>query len=144
MMMLRVTPQRTALTRRVAPTPMIHAVMAWVVETGNPQWAANCRTVVPEVWAENPSAAVRWTIREPTVRMIRLPPAKVPSPMTMAQASLTQVGTAGVLISRSVKSAKVMMPMVFWASFNPCERAMPLADNSCSDRKLRLTRPGCA
>lgn len=33
---LIVTPQRTALSRLVAPTPMIEPVMVWVVETGIP------------------------------------------------------------------------------------------------------------
>ena len=33
---LMVTPQRTALKRLVAPTPIIEPVMVWVVETGIP------------------------------------------------------------------------------------------------------------
>ena len=35
--MLVVTFQRTAETRRAAPTPMIAPVMVWVVETGMPR-----------------------------------------------------------------------------------------------------------
>ena len=34
--MLPATPQRTALRRRVAPTPMIAPETTWVVETGRP------------------------------------------------------------------------------------------------------------
>jgi hypothetical protein len=34
--MLPATPQRTALTRLLAPTPMMHALMTCVVDTGTP------------------------------------------------------------------------------------------------------------
>jgi hypothetical protein len=36
----RATPQRTADSRRVAPTPTIAPVMVWVVETGMPRKVA--------------------------------------------------------------------------------------------------------
>ena len=32
------TPHLTALSRLVAPTPMIEVEMTWVVETGMPPW----------------------------------------------------------------------------------------------------------
>src|ERR1041384_7792592 len=39
-------------------------------------------------------------------------------------------------------SAKVMMPMDFCASFEPCENAMPQADNNCNRRDATRTVPG--
>ncbi len=40
MTMLPATPQRTADSRLVAPTPMIADVIVWVVEIGRPNAAA--------------------------------------------------------------------------------------------------------
>jgi hypothetical protein len=40
MTMLPATPQRTAETRLLAPTPMMQALMQCVVESGMPKWLA--------------------------------------------------------------------------------------------------------
>ena len=55
--MVRATPQRTADSRLVAPTPMIADVIVWVVETG--AWTTSRCTVV----AEATPAPVRPPIR---------------------------------------------------------------------------------
>ena len=59
--------------------------------------------------------------------------------MAMAQASLTHRGTATSSISPKMNRARVMMPMVFWASLRPWLVAMKAADTSCILRKMRLT-----
>ena len=73
--MLPATPQRTADSRRVAPTPMIEVVVMCVVETGTANTVA-VAIMTPEatVWAAKPPAGVSWMIRRPSVRMIRKPP----------------------------------------------------------------------
>jgi hypothetical protein len=48
----RATPQRTALTRLLAPTPMMHALMQWVVDTGTPKWLAPRIVSAPAVSAD--------------------------------------------------------------------------------------------
>src|SRR5512140_3772158 len=47
-------PQRTADSRRVAPTPTIEPVMAWVVETGIPKCVAVKMAMAAPVSAANP------------------------------------------------------------------------------------------
>ena len=49
-----VTFQRTAETRRAAPTPMIAPVMVWVVETGTPSQVAANSVIAPPVSAQKP------------------------------------------------------------------------------------------
>jgi hypothetical protein len=74
--MLPATPQRTAESRRVAPTPMIEVVVMCVVETGTAKTVAVViMTPDATVWAEKPPAGVSWMIRRPSVRMMRNPPA---------------------------------------------------------------------
>ena len=68
------TPQRTADSRLVAPTPMIAEVMVCVVEIGQPSRDVTNSTVLAVVSAENPSGGRRWMTRRPRVRMIRQPP----------------------------------------------------------------------
>ena len=72
---LPATPQRTADSRRVAPTPMIDVVMMCVVDTGTANTSRCVIITEATVWAANPSAGVSWMIRRPSVRMIRKPPA---------------------------------------------------------------------
>src|SRR3954451_16647428 len=92
--MLPATPQRTADSRRVAPTPMIEAVGTCVVETGTAATVAVAMRVREEaVWAANPPAGVSWMIRRPRVRMIRIPPAYVPALIASAEARMTHSGT---------------------------------------------------
>ena len=75
--------QRTADTRRAAPTPMIAPVMVWVVETGTPRLVAMNKVMAPPVSAQKPCMGVRRVMREPIVCTIRQPPNRVPSPMAL-------------------------------------------------------------
>ncbi|MNC99346.1 hypothetical protein D3C83_176090 [compost metagenome] len=59
------------------------------------------------------------TSRMPSVRMMRLPPEYVPMPITKAEESLTQKGTSRSGIEPAAKSASVITPIVFCASFAP-------------------------
>ena len=58
MTMLLATPQRTAETRRAAPTPMMAPVMVWVVETGMPSQVATNSVIAPPVSAQKPCIGV--------------------------------------------------------------------------------------
>ena len=55
--MRRVTPQRTAERRRVAPTPTIAPVMVCVVLTGMPKWAVASSVSAPADSAAKPPKA---------------------------------------------------------------------------------------
>src|SRR3982750_1638922 len=73
--MLPATPQRTADSRLVAPTPMIDDVIVCVVEIGAPNvMPATYRMDAAVVSAAKPCGGSRWMIRRPRVRMIRQPP----------------------------------------------------------------------
>src|SRR5690606_14393534 len=87
---LMVTPQRTADTRLVAPTPMILPVMVCVVETGIPKNSDKYSVIAPEVSAATPSREVTLVIFDPIVFTIFQPPLIVPSPMIINEVSGTQ------------------------------------------------------
>ena len=90
--------------------------------------------------------------------MIRHPPAAVPAAMVIAQRIFTHAGMApkvGIRRKLShpgkcsnwpafvpVKSARVMMPIVFWASFVPWECAIKAALRICNFPKTDCTAPG--
>lgn len=78
---LMVTPQRTALRRLVAPTPMIDPVMVCVVETGIPKFETVNKVNAPAVSAQTPSSGVTLVILVPMVLTIFQPPNKVPKPI---------------------------------------------------------------
>ncbi len=73
-MMLPATPQRTADSRRVAPTPMTDELMTCVVDTGRPYAAVASMTALATVCAAKPCAGVSEKMRRPSVRMTRQPP----------------------------------------------------------------------
>ena len=76
---LLATPQRTAESRRVAPTPMIAPVIVCVVLTGIPPRIAKKSVRAPAVSAANPPTGLSFVMRDPIVRTIRQPPTNVPS-----------------------------------------------------------------
>src|SRR5687767_7145629 len=91
----------------------------------------------------------------PIVLMMRWPPAIVPSPIASAHETTTHWGTcpsaAGAIhagrdpapfVATNETSARVMMPMLFCASFEPCANAIALADASCNARDPLLTDAG--
>ena len=81
-------------------------------------------TVAAVVSAANPWTGSSSTTRWPIVCMIRQPPTAVPSEMAVADTTMTHTGTSIVGMTPAAKSASVMMPMVFWASFEPWLNAM--------------------
>src|SRR5260370_42583116 len=85
--------QRTAETRRAAPTPTIAPVMVWVVETGTPSQVAMNSVAAPPVSAQNPCIGVSLVIRNPMLRTIHQPPIRVPNAIAAWHASTTQNGT---------------------------------------------------
>src|SRR5262245_28923209 len=85
--------QRTAETRRAAPTPTIAPVIVWVVDTGMPSAVAANSVSAPPVSAQNPCIGVRRVILEPIVFTMRQPPNSVPKAIDAWQLSTTQKGT---------------------------------------------------
>ena len=55
----------------------------------------------------------------PSVRTIRHPPSAVPTVRAIAQVNFTHSGTTNEEIEPVATSAKVIRPIVFWASFAP-------------------------
>src|SRR5690349_20004157 len=91
--MLPATPPRTADMRLHAPTPQMHALITWVVDTGLPALVAARIVTVPLVSAAKPTSGVMRMIFVRIVLMMRLPPAIVPKPIAAAHAKITHVGT---------------------------------------------------
>ena len=80
--------------------------------------------VAAVVSAANPWTGSSSTTRWPIVLMIRQPPTAVPSEIAVAARTMTQSGTSIVGMTPAENSARVMMPIVFWASFEPWLNAM--------------------
>ena len=96
------------------------------------------------------SAAKPWTgssltTRWPIVLMIRQPPAAVPIEIAVAARTMIQsgIGESGGRTPAAIR-ARVMMPIVFWASFEPWLNAIAAADRTWSRRKRSLIRLGFA
>ncbi len=129
-MMLPATPQRTAENRSLEPTPRIADEITWVVDTGTPSDDAPMMMLAAVVSAAKPWIGSSLTTRWPIVRMIRQPPAAVPSEIADAAMRMTHSGTIGSGITPPATSARVMTPIVFWASFEPWLNAMYAAERS--------------
>ena len=69
------TPQRTAPRLRLAPTPSTEPVTTCVVLTGRPIRVAPWMTLAPMSCAEKPVAGSSLKMLQPSVRIIRHPPA---------------------------------------------------------------------
>src|SRR5262245_3976315 len=96
----RATPQRTAVNRLVAPTPTTDAVIVWVVDTGAcSPIAMTYKVVAAVVSAAKPRGGSRWMMRRPRVRMMRQPPAYVPSEIAVAAETLTHHGIGSSLLT---------------------------------------------
>src|SRR5258705_2688489 len=85
-------PHLTALSRLVAPTPIIEPEMTCVVESGIPQCVAASITAAAVVCAAKPWTGCILTSLWPMVLIIRQPPAAVPAAIVTAQMTLTQTG----------------------------------------------------
>src|SRR6266852_2868848 len=135
--------QRTAETRRAAPTPTMAPVMVCVVETGTPSQVAMNSVAAPPVSAQNPCIGVSFVIRRPMVRTIRQPPIRVPSAIAAWHDSTTQNGTENSAPRRPCEnSSTAMMPMVFCASLPPWPSEYSDAEANCRIRKARSTAKG--
>src|ERR1700744_6182025 len=156
--------QRIAFARLANPTPMIDADTLCVVDTGIPSAEAVMITVDEAVSAATPVMGCSFTILWPSVWMMRQPPAIVPAAMTSAQVALIHVAMPkpppGSDSTRrklshpgrlSIECADVpaarasaMMPIVFSASFKPCDRPMNPDDTICTFANTLLTMRGRA
>src|ERR1700712_3682636 len=135
--------QRTAETRRAAPTPTMAPVMVCVVETGTPSQVAMNRVAAPPVSAQNPCIGVSLVIRKPMVRTIRQPPIRVPNAIAAWHASTTQNGTENSAPRCPCEySSTAMIPMVFCASLPPWPSEYKDAETNCRMRKARSTANG--
>lgn len=65
MTMFPAMPQRTAETRRAAPTPMMAPVMVCVVDTGTPSQVAANKVIAPPVSAQKPCIGFSRVIFDP-------------------------------------------------------------------------------
>ena len=110
------------------------------------------------VSAAKPCTGCIFTILWPMVRMMRYPPAAVPAAIVAAHSSTTQNGMSLNSVTRRklahsgrslkapvvvpVKSASVMMPIVFWASLEPWLKPMKPALSNWALPKIRPTIRG--
>src|SRR5690606_40622681 len=78
---LMVTPQRTADTLLVTPTPIIDPVIVCVVDTGIPICSDAYNVMAPAVSAATPSREVTLVIFDPIVFTIFHPPLMLPKPI---------------------------------------------------------------
>ena len=121
------------------PTPIIEPETTWVVETGRLRRVAPKTTIEELRSAEKPLAGSSLKIFPPTVFIIRQPPDAVPIAIAVAQRTLTKVGTSNSVKKPPEKSARVMIPIDFWASLEPWENAIVAAAAIWSLRNLSLT-----
>ena len=97
------------------------------------------------VSAANPWTGSSFTTRWPIVLMIRQPPAAVPREIADAASTMTHSGMlASAGSAPAAIRARVMIPIVFWASFEPWLKAMNAADTICNRRNRSLIRRGLA
>ena len=107
---------------------MIALEITWVVETGMPKWA-----VVRMMVAAVVSAAKPWTgssFDYTVTHRVHDPPAADGRAQRHSRRRDDDHpgGTSKVGDAPAANSASVMMPIVFWASFEPCEKAMNPAE----------------
>src|SRR5687768_14721113 len=146
--MLKATDQRTPDMRRAAPTPRMQEEMVWVVLSGKPKREAVSMMVAAVVSAAKPWIGSRRVRRLPIVWMMRQPPAAVPSAIAVAARRITSHGMFGTPFSSTgrlkpaEKRARVITPIVFWASLEPWLNAMNAEETSCKRRNRLPTREG--
>ena len=110
-----------------------------MVETGKWSKVAPKTTIDELRSAEKPLAGSSLKILPPTVFIIRQPPEAVPAAIAAAQRILTKVGTSNSEMKPPEKRASVMIPIDFWASLEPCEKAIVAAAAIWSLRNLSFT-----
>src|SRR5258708_12572022 len=90
------TPQRTAETLRVEPTPTIAPVMVCVVETGMPKALARNSVIAPPTSAQKPCTGFNFAMRSPIVFTLRHPPIMVPHPLATHHNTPTHASPASL------------------------------------------------
>ena len=106
------------------------------------------------VCAAKPWTGSSFTMFFPSVRMMRQPPVLTPAAMVSAQTTLTQVAMSKFGVRRNSnhegssakatllvvarKRVSAMIPIVFWASFRPCSKAIQEELRICRNRKPPL------
>ena len=98
-----------------------------MVETGKLSNVAPKTTIDELRSAEKPLAGSSLKILPPTVFIMRQPPVAVPTAIAVAQRILTKVGTSNSARKPPEKRASVIIPIDFWASFEPWEKAIMAA-----------------
>ncbi|MNN51241.1 hypothetical protein D3C81_1658680 [compost metagenome] len=96
-------------------------------------------TDAAEISAAKPLIGSILKIFVPMVLMIFQPPIDVPSAIEVAAAILTHSGTSMESRCPEVTSAKVIIPIAFWASFVPCVKDWNAAVRICIERKPLFT-----
>ena len=133
--MRRATPQRTRAGALARADAHDRAGDDLGGRDRHPEWAVVSRIEAAVVSAAKPwtgsSLATRW----PIVFMIRQPPTAVPADSAVADTMMTHVGTMTVGMTPAEKRARVMMPIVFCASFDPWAKAMNAAEKTWRRRK---------
>ena len=126
---------RTAAPRPT-PEPRIEPVATWVVDSANPRPLEDRMTAAELLSAAMPCAGEISIRPLPRVRMMRQPPSQVPRAMAQAALSFTQNGMASVSVQAPAAiRARVMTPIVFWASLVPWARDTSEADPTWPTRK---------
>ncbi|MNN79630.1 hypothetical protein D3C81_1962900 [compost metagenome] len=96
-------------------------------------------TDAAEISAAKPLIGSILKIFVPMVLMIFHPPIEVPRAIEVAAATLTHSGTSMVSRRPEVTSAKVIIPIAFWASLVPCVKDCRAAVSTCIVRKPLFT-----
>ena len=125
------SPHCTWLAPLAVPTPLTLPTIICEELIGMPKKLAVKITIEALISAAKPCDGEMRVILNPTVRIILKPPEAVPTPMVTAHAKITQRGISTFCKTPPAKRPKVMIPMLFCASFTPCDKAIRLADPTC-------------
>ncbi len=127
--------QCTTPPLRPRPEPITEPEQTWVVESAKPRWEEARMVAAAPVWAAKPCGGWMSVMPLPIVRMIRQPPRYVPSAMARPAEAMTHSGgSACGATTPPVISARVITPIVFWASLVPCARETSAAEAICPAR----------
>ena len=143
--MLPATPQRTAERRLPAPAPITPPEITCVVESGKPKCDEARITAAPAPCAEKPCAGVH--LDDPRAHGADdAPAARVGAERDRARRARSRPRSARRSRSRArlplATSARVMTPIVFWASLVPCASARRPPERTWPSWNPRVTGPG--
>jgi len=136
----RTTRHCTAVLPRVAPTPMIAPLIAWVDETGIPTSVTATRIALLAVAAQNPWYGRILVICFAILSTTCHPPKQVPRPIATADARMTHAGTAKVRRIPEDTSRAVITPTACWPSLAPWAVAWTRLASTWRGWKIRFIR----